>query len=157
MVDLQSIQTATTVSNLMTGSTLKPIASSDFQTTGQSEVAQQIEQNKAGMNKSKLPEAVGHQPGLSKDSIDPVKLDSLMMNLNSQLQKLQNYMKFERDEGSQNMVVFVKDSETNELIRQIPTQEFLAISKSINQYIEMRQQLSEKISPPVGMFTNETV
>ena len=156
MVDLQSIQPST-VSNLMVGSAAKPIASSDFQKTDQPEVAQQIEQNKAGMDQSKLPEAVGQLPDLSKDLIDPVKLDSLMMNLNSQLQKLQNYMKFERDEDSQNMVVFVKDSETDELIRQIPTQEFLAISNNINQYLEMRQQLSEKISPPVGMFTNETV
>ena len=156
MVDLQGIQPGT-VSNLMTGSTSKPIASSDLQTTDQPKMAQQIEQNKAEMSQGKLPEAVGQLPDLSKDPIDSVKLDSLMMDLNSQLQKLQNYMKFERDEDSQNMVVFVKDSETDELIRQIPTQEFLAISNNINQYLEMRQQLSEKISPPVGMFTNETV
>jgi flagellar protein FlaG len=48
-------------------------------------------------------------------------------------------MKFESDKDSQNRVVFIKDGETDELIRQIPTQEFLAISKSISQYIEMRQ------------------
>jgi flagellar protein FlaG len=155
MADLQSIQSSN-VSNLMNGSASKPIASSNFQTTGQPKVSQQVEQNKAGMNQGKLPEAAGQQPGLSSEPIDSVKLDSLMTDLNSQLQKLQNYMKFERDEDSQNMVVFVKDSETDELIRQIPTQEFLAISKSISQYIEMRQQLSEKISPPVGLFTHET-
>ena len=156
MVDLQSIQ-SNSPSNLMTSSTPKPVASSDFQTTGQPQVSQQIEQNRPGVSQVKQPAVAGQTPNLSSDSISSQELDSQMMNLNSQLEKLQNYMKFERDEGSENMVVFVKDSETDELIRQIPTQEFLAISKSISQYIEMRQQLSEKISPPVGMFTNETV
>ncbi len=80
-----------------------------------------------------------------------------MSDLNIQLQQLQNYLEFERDESSDKMVFFIKDSETDEILRQIPTEEFLTISKNITQYIEMYQQLSTKISPPVGMFTNGTV
>lgn len=147
--------TATSVS-----STTKSNASSDFQKLSKQEVAQEVEQKKADISQLKLQEAADQSSsqlsGQSKGSIDTAELDSLMMDLNSQLQQLQNYMKFERDKDSQNMVVFIKDSETDELIRQIPTQEFLAISKNIGQYLEMRQQLSEEISPPVGMLTNET-
>ncbi|NPA72049.1 MAG: flagellar protein FlaG [Gammaproteobacteria bacterium] len=102
-------------------------------------------------------EGLGAPSEVTDQSIDSVELDSLLIKMNSQLQTLQNYMKFERDESSQSMVVFIKDSETDKVIRQIPTQEFLAISKNIDDYLEMRQQLSEKTPPPIGMITNETV
>jgi len=104
---------------------------------------------------------LGGSPGVtgptSAQPVDSAELESLMIKANSQLQGLQNYIKFERDESSQAMVVFIKDSETDKVIRQIPTQEFLAISKNIDDYLEMRQQLSEKTLPPIGMITNETV
>jgi flagellar protein FlaG len=80
-----------------------------------------------------------------------------MGDLNVQLQQLQKYFKFERDADSGRMIIFIQDSETDELIRQIPTQYFLTISKNITQYLEMHQQLSANSSPPVGIFTNETV
>lgn len=85
------------------------------------------------------------------------EVDSQLADLNSQMQKFQNYLKFERNEDANKMVIFIKDTETDEVIRQIPTENFLNISKSISQYLEMNNQTSEKVSPPVGMFTNETV
>lgn len=131
------------------GESPTPTASSDLSKVSKQDVSQEIEQKKADLNQLKSQEARGQ--------INAVELDGMMNDLNAQLQKLQNYLKFERDQGSDRMVVFIKNSETNELIRQIPTQEFLAISKNIGQYLEMRQQLSEKIPPPVGMLANETV
>lgn len=89
--------------------------------------------------------------------IDAASIDGQMNDLNTKLQTLQNYLKFERDEDSDRMVIYVKDSETGEVIRQIPSKDFLAISKSIGQYLDMSKQISEKNSPLVGMFTNETV
>lgn len=126
-----------------------PTASSGFERVSQQDVAQQVEQKKADLKQS-TPQEVSGQ-------IDAVELDKQMNDLNSQLQKLQNYLKFERDEDSDRMVIFIKDRETDEVIRQIPTQEFLAISKSIGQYLDMSKQVSEKISPPIGLLTNETV
>jgi len=89
--------------------------------------------------------------------IDVTSIDGQMNDINTKLQKLQNYLKFEKDTDSGRMVIYVKDSETGDVLRQIPTKEFLAISKSISQYLDMSKQISEKNSPPVGMFTNETV
>ena len=156
MTDLNGIQ-----SNNLTappfGNVTKSITPGGYQKANQQEVAQFVEQKKTDISQLKQLGVIDQLPGQLNDPIETAELDTLMKDLNTQLQKLQNYLKFERDEDSQKMVVFVKDSETDELIRQIPTQEFLAISKSISQYIEMRQQLSEKISPTVGMFTNETV
>ncbi|VAW49918.1 hypothetical protein MNBD_GAMMA04-32 [hydrothermal vent metagenome] len=147
--------------NNITGNTTKSNVSGNLQGASQQEVAQKIEQKKADISQLKLQESADQRSNQSQDSIGTTKLDSaeldtLMQNLNTELKQLQNYMKFERDRDSQNMVVFIKDSNTNELIRQIPTEEFLAISKNISQYLEMRQQLFEKILPPVGLITNET-
>ncbi len=156
MADLSGIQ-----SNNLTatpfGNVTKSITPSGYQKANQQDLAQVIEQKKPDISQQKQLGVIDQLPGQLNGPTETAELDTLMKDLNTQLQKLQNYLKFERDEGSQKMVVFVKDSETDELIRQIPTQEFLAISKNINQYIEMRQQLSEKMSPPVGIFTNETV
>ena len=142
--------------NAATSSTIKSSVSSDLKGAVQQEVAQKIEQKKADINQLKLQETADPMNTQAQKPIDSATLDSLMQNLNTELKQLQNYMKFERDKDSQNMVVFIKDSETGELIRQIPTQEFLNISKSITQFLEMQKQSSEKISPPVGMLTNET-
>ena len=138
--------------------------SGNFQGLSQQKVTQEIEQKKADISQLKLQEAADQgsvqdfresQDSTGTTKLDSAELDTLMQNLNTELKQLQNYMKFERGKDSQSMVVFIKDSKTDELIRQIPTQEFLAISKNISQYLEMRQQLFEKISPPVGLLTNE--
>ena len=141
--------------------TISSSVSGSFQGPSQQKVAQEIEQKKADISQLKLQEATDQRSKESSGSIGTTKLDSaeldtLMQNLNTELKQLQNYMKFERDRDSQSMVVFIKDSKTDELIRQIPTEEFLAISKNISQYLEMRQQVFEKLSPPVGLLTNET-
>jgi flagellar protein FlaG len=141
--------------NSTVGNTIKSSVSGNLQGASQQEVAQKIEQKKADITQLKLQETADLSKAQTQDPIDSAKLDSLMQNLNTELKQLQNYMKFERDKDSQNMVVFIKDSETGELIRQIPTQEFLNISKSITQFLEMQKQSSEKILPPVGMLTNE--
>ncbi|MEA1988107.1 MAG: flagellar protein FlaG, partial [Pseudomonadota bacterium] len=67
----------------------------------------------------------------------------------------ENYLRFEKDDSSEKMVIFIKNSETDEVIRQIPSQEFLTISKNITNYLEMRQQLSETVVTPPGLLTHE--
>ncbi|BBP45530.1 hypothetical protein THMIRHAS_09030 [Thiosulfatimonas sediminis] len=91
---------------------------------------------------------------------DKPPLDALMENINQQLKKLQNYLRFEKDDTSEKLVIFIKDSETNEIIRQIPAQEFLEVSKNITQYLEAQQTLNQKnsgSSSPVGIITNQMV
>jgi len=148
MSDVNSIQ-PTNVAKMPLDDFTGPTASGSFEKLSKENATQKVEQTETELKQLKLQEASGQ--------IDAAGLDKKMYDLNVQLQKLQNYLKFERDEDSERMVVFIKDRETDEVLRQIPTQEFLAISKSIGQYLEMSKQISEKISPPVGMLTNETV
>ncbi len=85
---------------------------------------------------------------------DIESLTETLSNLNSQLEKVRNYLRFEKDEDSERMVIFIRNSETGEVIRQIPSQEFLDISNNISKYLEMRQELSEKMALPPGLITD---
>lgn len=113
----------------------------------ESEVSQEIERTEEDLKRLESKEANGQT--------EQVALESLMKDLNLQLEQLQNYLRFEKDESSEKMVIFIKNSETDEVIRQIPSQEFLTISKNITNYLEMRQQLSETVVTPPGLITHE--
>jgi flagellar protein FlaG len=82
-------------------------------------------------------------------------VDGVVEQLNQQLERLKNYLRFEKDEEADRMVIFIKNAETGEVIRQIPSQEFLAISKNISLYLEMRQQSPQSVAMPTGLITNE--
>ena len=137
-------------SDLFSLSASKPVGTSVSKGISQvdaSQVSQKIEKTKDDIKQLKSEETNGQT--------EQVQLESLMKNLNLQLEKLQNYLRFEKDDSSEKMVIFIKNSETDEVIRQIPSQEFLTISKNITNYLEMRQQLSETMVTPPGLITYE--
>ncbi|MEA1988099.1 MAG: flagellar protein FlaG [Pseudomonadota bacterium] len=146
MADLNVIQP----NSLSSLTASKPVGSKvldDKKQVEESNVSQKIEQTKEDIDHLKSKETSGQT--------EQVELENLMKNLNLQLEKLQNYLRFEKDGSSEKMVIFIKNSETDEVIRQIPSQEFLTISKNITNYLEMRQQLSETLVTPPGLITHE--
>ncbi|MBN2864663.1 MAG: flagellar protein FlaG [Thiotrichales bacterium] len=133
--------------SLSAGSPIGTSVSDEVSRIDQSNVTQEIEKTKNDLKQLKSEETNGQT--------EQVQLDSLMKDLNLQLENLQNYLRFERDDSSEKMVIFIKNSETDEVIRQIPSQEFMTISKNITNYLEMRQQLSETVVTPPGLITHE--
>jgi len=91
---------------------------------------------------------------LSKN-LPPEEVDRRVENLNAQLDKLKNFLRFEKDMDSDKMLVMVKNGETGEVIRQIPSEEFLNISKSISEFLDMQRNTSNQASLPTGLLTNE--
>lgn len=92
-----------------------------------------------------------------KNDMSASEIDEAMSSLNEKLQVLQSYLMFEKDEDTDKMVFFIKNSESDEVLRQVPSQELLSISKNITEYLEMANQASGKSLPPVGILTNEVV
>ena len=135
--------------NVSSGELRTPITSNEMGDAAKQNVSRNTVQQSVYTAETKPKEVDGQ--------IDLAEIDNQLMGINTQLQKLQNDLEFEKDDDSDRMVIYVKDRETGEVIRQIPTEEFLAISKSIGQYLDMDKQVSEKNSSPIGMFTNETV
>jgi flagellar protein FlaG len=146
MADLNVIPPSS-LNSLITTKPDGALASEEKSRTKEAEVSQSVEQTNKELERPKSEEV--------NDQQEQVELASLMEDLNIQLEQLQNYLKFEKDESSEKVVIFIKNSETDEVIRQIPSQEFLTISKNISNFIEMRQQLSNEIVTPPGLITHE--
>lgn len=83
--------------------------------------------------------------------------DALLQSINEQFHTLQSYLMFEKDQETDKMIFFIKNSDTDEIIRQIPSEELLAISKNISNYLQMVNELEKGKTPPVGLLTNEMV
>ncbi len=67
----------------------------------------------------------------SPAAIDPKALQSALSKMTEHVQNLQRALQFSVDEESGETVVKVVDSETKEVIRQIPSEELLAIANRL--------------------------
>ena len=89
--------------------------------------------------------------------VDQTELENLIERINLQLEKLNNFLRFEKDVATEKMVMIIRDRETDEVIRQIPSQEFLLVSKNIKDYLDAQKQVQSALSIPPGLITDEKV
>lgn len=91
--------------------------------------------------------------------IDAQKADKLLSSVNEKVKALQSFLKFEKDEDTEKMVFSIKNSETGEVIRQIPSKDLLEVSKQISQYLDRVQQQApgDRSESPVGLLTDQIV
>lgn len=90
------------------------------------------------------PSNVAAKPGVSpelpqvaaKPAAEPsaAQLQNAVDNINKALKQTSRNLEFSVDESTNKPVFKLKDSETGELIRQYPTEEMLAISRSIDRF-----------------------
>ena len=64
----------------------------------------------------------------------PQQLKQAVDNINQAVQPSNSNLEFSVDPGTKRFVVKMVDTETGDLIRQIPSREILAISEAIGQY-----------------------
>lgn len=131
-----------------------PVAPAEKQKTVD---AEKVLQNTDSQNALERTKSV-LEPQASQQIESKEKVDEVLAGLNSQLDSLQSFLKFEKDEDNQKMIFFIKNSETGETIRQIPNKDLLDISKNISNYLEMAQQagMDGKKPSAVGLLTNQT-
>ena len=70
----------------------------------------------------------------------PVEIDQAVNDLNKFVQSIKRELHFRIDEGSGRTVVTVLNSETDEVIRQLPPDEILALSKIIKEQLAQPDQ-----------------
>ncbi|MDX1346914.1 MAG: flagellar protein FlaG [Thiomicrorhabdus chilensis] len=150
MADLNVIQ-PNNLETISVGRTPKSLTSSEGSQLDKSAMTQKNEAVAADIKALTSPEV----NDLTNSGLKDVELNGLMDNINVQLKTLNSYLRFEKDEETDRMVILIKNGETDEVIRQIPSQEFLTISKNITNFLEMSRQLSEKMAPPLGLITHE--
>lgn len=83
---------------------------------------------------------LGVQAESREIEMSPEALEKAVSHLKEYVQSLQRNMDFSVDDKTGRYVVRVVDSQTQELIRQIPSEEMLAISRNLADFLEEAEQ-----------------
>jgi flagellar protein FlaG len=73
-------------------------------------------------------------PQVAEQEPSPEQLKSVLDNINRTLRQSNRNLEFSIDEATKRNMVKVVDTETGDVIRQFPSEEALAISRSIDQF-----------------------
>ncbi|MCC2615098.1 flagellar protein FlaG [Aestuariibacter halophilus] len=110
------------------------------------------EQETAAANQTRETGKVVEQAADKKEGLngDAAQIESAVAEISEFLQAQNRQLAFSVDEGSQRSVVKVTDSESGEVIRQIPSEEVLELSKRI-------RDLQSDVGAAVGVLFNKQV
>ena len=78
------------------------------------------------------------------------ELDDTISQLNDSLQNVQRNLEFSIDNDAGRIVINVKDKETDEVVRQIPSEEVLELARNLHAASERFNERSESRSQPVA-------
>ncbi|MCF6353671.1 MAG: flagellar protein FlaG [Candidatus Polarisedimenticolaceae bacterium] len=76
---------------------------------------------------------------LSTERSSREEMSNAVRSLNESVQNIQRGIEFSIDEESGRSVVKVVDRETGDVIRQLPSEDALAVSRQIKEFVESRQ------------------
>lgn len=82
-------------------------------------------------NEQPLPDSGKTLPPEETEKVTQEKISEAVSNLNDYVQAIRRELKFSIDEDSGRTVITVVDSETKEVIRQIPPEEVLSLSQHL--------------------------
>lgn len=71
------------------------------------------------------------------NEVDPGRLDDAVRGLNEHVQTVQRELQFTVDKDSGHTVIKVMDMETQEVIRQIPSEEALSVARQLSEGAEL--------------------
>ncbi len=71
-----------------------------------------------------------------KNNTDVKDLSTVVANINKQVQAVQRYLEFSIDESSGREVVTIKDLNNDKVIKQIPSEEMLAIARNLSKQLD---------------------
>jgi len=72
--------------------------------------------------------------------VDKKQLESVVTNLNSSIQSVQRDLEFSVDDSSGQVVINVKDKETDKVVRQIPSEDAMKLAENLHELIDSRRE-----------------
>lgn len=78
------------------------------------------------------------------------QIDEAVTSLNSSIQTVQRNLQFSVDKDLDKIVINVKDKQTDEVVRQIPSEEVLELARNLHDMVESRRDKSS--SSAEGVF-----
>jgi len=77
------------------------------------------------------PSSVPASKGQEEGPPAPVSVEEAIVHFKQQIQSLRRELEFTFDEETRQVIIRVHDSETGEVVRQIPSEEFVAMARRI--------------------------
>ncbi len=127
---------------------ITPVGTNSFQGMGQlSSLASKTTTSSSpnaipSTTSTKATSVIGNQEAEKSgaEKIDPKELKQAVDSMNEVVSKFNNSLRFSLDEDTGQTIVKVVDTETNEVIKQLPSKEMLAISKAIDKLVGLLVQ-----------------
>ncbi len=125
--------------------------------------SQKSEATQESRSETKLEErqeiASKQSPSDEIKEMSEAKLDKTISQLNTSLQNMQRSLEFSVDKDAGQIVINVKDKETDEVIRQIPSKEVLELAKNLHAASERfnERTSSDTQSTTEGVFLRTSV
>ncbi|VAW94102.1 Flagellar protein FlaG [hydrothermal vent metagenome] len=95
-----------------------------------------IKTTSIGVSSSTLQQDAAEQSVSTQVEVSKETVDRVVHQLETQSQSLRRDLLFNVDDSTGRVIVTVRDSETNEVIRQIPSEELLALSQHLADALE---------------------
>ncbi|MBI5454414.1 MAG: flagellar protein FlaG [Deltaproteobacteria bacterium] len=89
----------------------------------------------AGAKKAEARSGVIADAAEAKRDLPPQEVEAIASDVQIQLKRLNTELRFEIDKNSEEMVIKIIDPETRQVIRQIPSEELLAIRERMEELI----------------------
>ncbi len=81
-----------------------------------------------------------------KNLLTEKDIDKAVTDLNSSIQSIQRSLKFSVDEELGRIIINVTDKKTNELVRQIPSEELLEVARNLQEMVENQSNALNKVT-----------
>ncbi|KUJ75479.1 hypothetical protein AVO42_09160 [Thiomicrospira sp. XS5] len=84
-------------------------------------------------------------------------MEVLVDNINNMLENLDNFMRFQKDELTGRNIYSLVDGDSNEVIKQFPSEEFLDVSRRLVEYLEAELSKGASLDSKTGNIVSDIV
>lgn len=91
------------------------------------------------------------------ESLSNEDMEALVDSINNMLENLDNFMRFQKDELTGRHIYSLVDGDSNEVIKQFPSEEFLDVSRRLVEYLEAERSKEASQDSKTGNIVSDIV
>lgn len=126
-----------------------PGTTGDLVVKSSSNVSAEVQANVTDVSLQAKPEQAN-----TDKAVEQANLNAMLDKVNRQMEVNSSNLRFKTDDNSGKMVVAIYDVSTEELIRQIPSEQALTTAQQLNEFMERSKSDPLDASSSVGLLLN---
>lgn len=126
-----------------------PGTAGDLVVKSSSNVSAEVQANVTDVSLQAKPEQAN-----TDKAVEQANLNAMLDKVNRQMEVNSSNLRFKTDDNSGKMVVAIYDVSTEELIRQIPSEQALTTAQQLNEFMERSKSDPLDASSSVGLLLN---